>query len=239
MTQPRPEQPTPCLLGACTQQCTTECRQAINQAWPRFTAAPVDAEAERAAHERAVLQERASAKAAQWFASRNQSNRRISLDDLTSDQLDHLHAELEYFQQLTAEQGQALSRAQAAREEQRTRAEEAEDVLTRLLAWCDCLDRAAQERHGKPGHPYAAAIRSLIPQADDPVSAPPFAAGFRLHLRHGEPLDGALLPSGRCLVVEDHIGGMCSYASSLEDLLRGYPDARIEWPTTGQEGPHT
>ncbi|MFG2899542.1 hypothetical protein ACGFZH_20975 [Streptomyces zaomyceticus] len=64
------------------------------------------------------------------------------------------------------------------------------------------------------------------------MTAAPFAAGFRLHLRHGAPLDGILLPSGRCLVVEDVETGHVSAASSLEDLTRGYPDARIEWPAT-------
>lgn len=30
MTQPTPAE---CLLDTCTQQCTTECREAINRAW--------------------------------------------------------------------------------------------------------------------------------------------------------------------------------------------------------------
>ncbi|MFE2556654.1 hypothetical protein ACFXGT_11550 [Streptomyces sp. NPDC059352] len=67
----------------------------------------------------------------------------------------------------------------------------------------------------------------------------PFAAGFRLHLRHGAPLDGVVLPSGRCLVVEDVEAGLITAAPSLDDLTHAYPDARIEWPaaTAPQEGP--
>ncbi|MFE9737320.1 hypothetical protein [Streptomyces sp. NPDC006477] len=58
----------------------------------------------------------------------------------------------------------------------------------------------------------------------------PFTVGFRLHLRHGAPLDGALFPSGRCLVVEDAEAGLITAAPSLDDLTRAYPDAHIEWP---------
>ncbi|MFF6836014.1 hypothetical protein ACFY84_29915 [Streptomyces sp. NPDC012438] len=58
----------------------------------------------------------------------------------------------------------------------------------------------------------------------------PFVVGFRLHLRHGESLHGALFPDGRCLVVEDIEAGLITAAPSLDDLIRGYPDARIEWP---------
>ncbi|MFJ3786968.1 hypothetical protein [Streptomyces sp. NPDC090093] len=63
-----------------------------------------------------------------------------------------------------------------------------------------------------------------------PHSNLPFTAGFRLHQRHGKPLDGALFPSGRCIVAEDVEAGLITAAPSLDDLVRGYPDARIEWP---------
>ncbi|MEW2635963.1 hypothetical protein AB0903_31075 [Streptomyces sp. NPDC048389] len=56
-----------------------------------------------------------------------------------------------------------------------------------------------------------------------------FACGFRLHLRGGQVLDGAAFPSGRCLVIDDPQFGLGTAAASEEDLLRGYPDARIEW----------
>jgi crotonobetainyl-CoA:carnitine CoA-transferase CaiB-like acyl-CoA transferase len=61
---------------------------------------------------------------------------------------------------------------------------------------------------------------------------PDFARGFRLHLSHGQVLDGAAFPSGRCLVIDDPEFGLASAAASEEELLRGYPDARIEWPDT-------
>jgi hypothetical protein len=57
-----------------------------------------------------------------------------------------------------------------------------------------------------------------------------FTRGFRLHLRHGQVLDGAMFPSGRCLVLDDPHFGLASAAASEEELLRGYPEARIEWP---------
>ncbi|MER7813833.1 hypothetical protein [Streptomyces sp. NPDC096153] len=51
---------------------------------------------------------------------------RHTVDTITRDALDALYGELDCAQQLTAEQGQAVSRANAAREEQRTLAEQAE-----------------------------------------------------------------------------------------------------------------
>ncbi|WP_432116614.1 hypothetical protein [Streptomyces sp. S1] len=66
-----------------------------------------------------------------------------------------------------------------------------------------------------------------------PYTDHPFTVGFRLHRRHGEHLDGALFPNGRCLVVEDGEAGLITAAPSLDDLVRGYPDARIEWPEPG------
>ncbi|MFI9005086.1 hypothetical protein [Streptomyces sp. NPDC053541] len=68
----------------------------------------------------------------------------------------------------------------------------------------------------------------------------PFVVGFRLHGRHGLVLDGALLPCGYCLVVECAEDGLITAARSLEDLVRGYPDAYIEWPAhVPEEGPGT
>lgn len=77
---------------------------------------------------------------------------RITLDDLTSDQYDALCDEISYLQQLSAEQGQALARACTAREEQRTRAEQAEAAVERALAvlapydWPHAQVRAAAVR---------------------------------------------------------------------------------------------
>ncbi|MFD3568481.1 hypothetical protein [Streptomyces sp. NPDC058667] len=63
MTQPT-DRPAACLLDACTQQCTTECREAINRTWHSLRgtqpAQPTD---------------------------------RPGIDQLTSDQLDQLYAE--------------------------------------------------------------------------------------------------------------------------------------------------
>ncbi|MEW2631810.1 hypothetical protein AB0903_09155 [Streptomyces sp. NPDC048389] len=73
-----------------------------------------------------------------------------------------------------------------------------------------------------------AAQPEAVPVAD-------FTRGFRLHLRHGQILDGAAFPSGRCLVIDDPEFGLASAAASEEDLLRGYPGARIEWPGTDCE----
>lgn len=56
-----------------------------------------------------------------------------------------------------------------------------------------------------------------------------FTRGFRLHQRRGTPLDGAAFPSGRVFVLDDPEWGLATAAASVEDLQRGYPDARIEW----------
>lgn len=58
---------------------------------------------------------------------------------------------------------------------------------------------------------------------------PAFTRGFRLH-HNGRVLDGAEFPSGRVLVVDDPEYGLASAAVSLEDLLKGYHGARVEWP---------
>ncbi|MFF9097601.1 hypothetical protein ACF1AX_31325 [Streptomyces sp. NPDC014802] len=63
--------------------------------------------------------------------------------------------------------------------------------------------------------------------AQHPQSA--FTRGFRLH-HNGRVLDGAEFPSGRVLVVDDPEYGLASAAVSLEELLKGYHGARVEWP---------
>lgn len=65
------------------------------------------------------------------------------------------------------------------------------------------------------------------------MPGPDFTRGFRLHLRDGQVLDGAAFPSGRCLVMDDPEFGLATVAVSEEELLRGYPDSRIEWPAKG------
>ena len=59
---------------------------------------------------------------------------------------------------------------------------------------------------------------------------PPFTRGFRLHLASGEIAHGAEFPSGKVLVVDDVDWGLCTAAISLEELLKGYHGARVEWP---------
>ncbi|MFD3654361.1 hypothetical protein [Streptomyces sp. NPDC058620] len=56
-----------------------------------------------------------------------------------------------------------------------------------------------------------------------------FARGFRLHLRHGQVMDGAVFPNGRAIVLDDPEWGLCSGARTIELLQAGYGGARIEW----------
>ncbi|MFE7517262.1 hypothetical protein ACFU8I_39450 [Streptomyces sp. NPDC057540] len=97
-----------------------------------------------------------------------QPTARPGIDHLTSDELDRLHADLAYLQQLTAEQGQALSRAEAVREEQRTRAEQAEAKLARVRDWCDDLDASIRlhDLDQDAEHPQAVALRAILAQGD-------------------------------------------------------------------------
>ncbi|MGW1813304.1 hypothetical protein ACWCQM_06995 [Streptomyces sp. NPDC002125] len=60
-----------------------------------------------------------------------------------------------------------------------------------------------------------------------------YARGFRLHLAHGQVLDGAAFPNGRVIVMDDPEWGLCSGASSVDLLTACYPDSRIEWPDQG------
>jgi hypothetical protein len=57
-----------------------------------------------------------------------------------------------------------------------------------------------------------------------------FTRGFRLH-HNGHILDGAAFPSGRAFVLDDPEYGFATGATSLEELLKGYHGARIEWAT--------
>ncbi|HET6636801.1 MAG TPA: hypothetical protein VFH77_17420 [Streptomyces sp.] len=61
-----------------------------------------------------------------------------------------------------------------------------------------------------------------------------FTRGFRLHVTGGRVLDGAQFPSGRVLVLDDPEYGLATAATSLEELVKGYPDARAEWPDDSQ-----
>jgi hypothetical protein len=57
---------------------------------------------------------------------------------------------------------------------------------------------------------------------------PAFARGFRLH-HNDRILDGAEFPSGRVFVLDDPEYGFATVATSLEELLKGYHGARVEW----------
>ncbi|MFJ8153910.1 hypothetical protein [Streptomyces sp. NPDC094468] len=57
---------------------------------------------------------------------------------------------------------------------------------------------------------------------------PSFTRGFRLHLPDGRHLDGAEFPSLR-VVSDDPEYGLATAAISLEELLKAYDGARVEW----------
>ena len=85
MTDQQPAEPE-CILDACTQTCTTECREVINRAWYTLRGLPVPAEPAR----------------------------RHTADTITSDALDHLYAEIERLKLLVAassEEGHAVRMA--------------------------------------------------------------------------------------------------------------------------------
>lgn len=59
---------------------------------------------------------------------------------------------------------------------------------------------------------------------------PPFTRGFRLHLAGGRIIHGAEFPTGHVLVADDPEYGLATAATSLDELLKGYHGARVEWP---------
>ncbi|WP_432169100.1 hypothetical protein [Streptomyces sp. 1222.5] len=59
---------------------------------------------------------------------------------------------------------------------------------------------------------------------------PPFTRGFRLNLTDGRHLDGAEFPSGRVFVLDDPDYGLATAAVSLDELVKGYHGATVEWP---------
>lgn len=58
---------------------------------------------------------------------------------------------------------------------------------------------------------------------------PAFTRGFRLHVG-GRICHGAEFPTGQVLVVDDPEYGLITTAATLDELLKGYPSARVEWP---------
>lgn len=60
---------------------------------------------------------------------------------------------------------------------------------------------------------------------------------FRLHLAHLIVLDGWVEADGQAVVVDDPEYGLTSCAPTLDDLVRGYGGARIEWPDTQHHEP--
>ncbi|MFB7596925.1 hypothetical protein [Streptomyces sp. NPDC056160] len=71
-----------------------------------------------------------------------------------------------------------------------------------------------------------------------PAVTSAFARGFRLH-HTGRILDGAEFPSGRVFVLDDSEYGFATVAVSLEELLKGYHGARVEWPDEAAEAQPT
>lgn len=59
---------------------------------------------------------------------------------------------------------------------------------------------------------------------------PTFTQGFRLHTADGRILDGGMLPSGESFVIDDYEFLIASSADSIDELLKGYHGARVEWP---------
>lgn len=57
---------------------------------------------------------------------------------------------------------------------------------------------------------------------------PTFARGFRLH-HNGRIIHGAEFPDGEVIVADDPQYGLGTAALSLEDLLKSYHGARVEW----------
>lgn len=56
-----------------------------------------------------------------------------------------------------------------------------------------------------------------------------FTRGFRLH-HNGRIIHGAEFPGGEVIVADDPQYGLGTAAQSLEELLKGYHGARVEWP---------
>ena len=70
------------------------------------------------------------------------------------------------------------------------------------------------------------------------------ARPFRLHLPHGQVLDGFETADGWAVAIDDPEYGLTSAAPTPDDLIRGYGGGHIEWPedpTHNQHegGPHT
>jgi hypothetical protein len=69
----------------------------------------------------------------------------------------------------------------------------------------------------------------MTTQHEASAMRPAFTRGFRLHVG-GRILHGAQFPGGQVLVVDDPDWALCTPASSLDELLKGYVNARVEWP---------
>ncbi|MCQ9178570.1 hypothetical protein KMT30_05905 [Streptomyces sp. IBSBF 2953] len=63
---------------------------------------------------------------------------------------------------------------------------------------------------------------------------PAFTRGFRLH-HNGRTYDGAEFPSARVIVLDDPEYGLATAATSMDELLKGYHGARVEWPAEEEE----
>lgn len=68
----------------------------------------------------------------------------------------------------------------------------------------------------------------MITPNEGPTMQPAFTRSFRLH-HNGRIIHGAEFPTGHVLVADDPEYGLASAATSLDELLKGYHGARVEW----------
>jgi DNA repair exonuclease SbcCD ATPase subunit len=104
---------------------------------------------------------------------------------ILQEQRDQLRAEVEYHQQLSAEQGQALARAETAREEQRRRAEQADTVTAETKRLMERRITTLRERTEQVEAELAGALATI----DHMSKAMSWVAG---HDRPGDRSRGAL-----------------------------------------------
>ncbi|MEV7867450.1 hypothetical protein AB0P17_15415 [Streptomyces sp. NPDC088124] len=85
------------------------------------------------------------------------------------------------------------------------------------------------------GHTTEQKYDRIRHHADAVRTAPPFARAFRLH-HHGRVLQGAEFPGGQTVLLDLPDAYFMTGAPSLDQLLLGYPHARIEWASASMCG---
>ncbi|MFD3333557.1 hypothetical protein ACFWV1_13055 [Streptomyces sp. NPDC058700] len=179
MTQPT-DRPGACIRGACTQQCTTECREAINRAWHSLRG---QQPAEHCGHQpdhvigqptECVLRpghsgSHANETGMRWWLAKlpdETTTDRPGIDDLTSDMLDQLYGDLDWAREQTLAAQQEAT-ASATRLE-RTEAER--DMLGRETDrlrkdWVEMRTRAEK------AEATLTAVRELVTRANQAHAA--------------------------------------------------------------------